>query len=72
MPTNEGLRIFREHTIDEIARRTGKSELYVVSMKLGHQPLSFPFRVECERAFGVSEDILFAPVGTEATVGSEE
>lgn len=67
MPTNEHMRIFKEHSAREIAEAVGKEESYVIFMMKGWRPVSRLFRLECEKAFGMTEDDLFAPVDSDAT-----
>lgn len=51
--------IFESYTVDELARRTGYSEYYILQVRDGTKPLTKPFRRLCAAVFQRPEAELF-------------
>lgn len=62
-------RLFEEHSIEDIAERTGYSFVHLAHIKVGNRKLSTVFKRFAATAYGQTEDELFEKleVGEDAT-----
>ena len=59
MQTRPILPLFRDYTLDELHKRLGYSELYLVDMKIGHRPPSNRFKFVASGILNRSTEELF-------------